>query len=347
MELSRVWKILDRALRGQHMRRDWNRRARSHARHFIAGGHSGSDRQFWASGERDLATVVLRDVVLSHGARALEIGCGLGRLLRPLASRVEKAWGVDISDEMVARAREALLDVANAEVLPTDGTLTHFGDATIDLVISFIVFQHIPAKGIVSAYMGEAARVLQGGGVFRFQVDGRPRRRFSQTDTWFGVRYASEELCRDLTNSGFEVVDVWGEGTQYLWVTALRKDEPGRPKSTAVRVRRRAWSREPLEALLTCFGANGAGQADAVLRGERSLRALALPFLKQQRAKPADEFVRRAYEVILGREPDVEGLAFYSQEIARGVRPENTVDCLLASAELEDRLRPYVPSVRN
>jgi SAM-dependent methyltransferase len=286
-------------------------------------------------------------VVLSPGARALEIGCGLGRLLRPLASRVENAWGVDVSDEMVARAKEALFDVANAEVLPTDGTLAHFGDATIDLVISFIVFQHIPAKRIVSAYICEAARALKGDGVFRFQVDGRPRRKSSRTDTWFGVRYTAEELCRELANTAFEVIDVWGEGTQYLWITALRKSEPGRSRSTAVSVRRRAWSRERLEALLVCLGANAADQADAVLRGEKSLRALALPFLKRQKAKPADEFVRRAYAAILGREPDVEGLTFYSQEIARGVSPDNTVDCLLASAELEDRLRPHVPSVRN
>ena len=77
------------------------------------------------------------------------------------------------------------------------------------------------------------------------------------------------------------------------------------------------------------------------------MRKLARPFLKQHRSKPADMFVRCAYEVILGREPDIEGLAFYSNEIASGVSRENTVDCLLASVELEDRLRPHTPQARN
>lgn len=347
MKLRRVWTLLDRAFRGQHMRRDWNRRARADARHFIAVGHSQSDQQFWASGERDLATVVLRDVVLSPGALALEIGCGLGRLLRPLASRVEKAWGVDISDEMVTRAREALFDVANAEVLPTDGTLAHFDDATIDLVISFIVFQHIPAKRLVSAYIREAARVLKSNGVFRFQVDGRPRWRLSSIDTWRGVWYRPNELRRELAANGFEVVDLWGEETQYLWVTAVRRAERGRVSSAAVRVQRRGWRVDALESLLARLGTDGPEIADAVRGEETSLRKLARPFLKQQRSKPADKFVRCAYEVILGREPDIEGLAFYSNEIARGVSRENTVDCLLASVELEDRLRPQIPLARN
>ena len=57
-----------------------------------------------------------------------------------------------------------------------------------------------------------------------------------------------------------------------------------------------------------------------------------------------ETFVRQAYEIFLGREADEGGLAFYSREIASGVPRSNTIDCLLSSPELEDRLRPLAVS---
>lgn len=338
---------MDRLFPRRRMRRAWNRRARSNAEYFVAGGHSESDNRFWESGQRDLKSNVLRDLVLDSSTQALEIGCGIGRLLRPLALRVDRAWGVDISEEMIAKARLALNGVENAEVLLTSGDLAPFGDATLDLVYSFIVFQHFPAKRLVSGYIREAARVLRSNGVFRFQVDGRPRWLFSSIDTWRGVWYRPNRLRRELAAHGFEVVDLWGEGTQYLWITALRRAEPGRTSSAAVRVQQRGWRLDALDSLLARLGTDAHELAEAVRGGETSLRELARPFLKRHRSEPASEFVRCAYEVILEREPDIEGLAFYSDEIARGVSRENTVDCLLASAELEDRVRPHVPMARN
>jgi hypothetical protein len=63
-------------------------------------------------------------------------------------------------------------------------------------------------------------------------------------------------------------------------------------------------------------------------------------FLEENSRLAPEAFVRRAYEVLLGREPDEDGLAFYSKEIASGIPPSSTVDCLLSSSELEDLLRP-------
>ena len=171
------------------MRSDWDRRARENAQHFIACGHSESDEVFWASGRRDLDQLILHDVILDAAARALEIGCGMGRILKPLSERIEKAFGVDISAEMIARARQGLAGCGNIEVFVTRGRLDDFEDASLDFVYSFIVFQHIPTKKAVKRYLLEAARVLKGKGVFRFQVDGRPRPKTSAADTWLGVWY--------------------------------------------------------------------------------------------------------------------------------------------------------------
>lgn len=342
MKLERVWSLLDLAVPGPRMRRAWNRRARADAARFIAGPHAATEERFWQSGARDLAELVLRDLQLSPKTRALEIGCGVGRLLRPLASRVERAWGVDISEEMVGRARTALSGLENVEVRLTDGSLHGFGDATLDLVVSFIVFQHIPEKRDVSTYVREAARVLEGGGVLRFQVDGRAPHRWLPRDTWRGVSYTKAELQGELAAAGFEDVDVWGEGTQYLWATATRRGEPGRPRSSNVRRRRREWNRTAVDALLRRLGADRSGAAESVLLGERTLRALAAPFLERGRGLPAEDFVRGVYRAVLGREADAEGLAFHTHGAETGVARAYVLDCLLSSPELEDRLRPLV-----
>ena len=199
-------------------------------------------------------------------------------------------------------------------------------------------------KKAVARYIGEAARVLKGGGVFRFQVDGRPRPRTSTADTWLGVWYEPAELRRELESRSLSIADMWGEATHYLWVTALRESRPGRPDTSAVRLKRRVWRREALERLLARMGLDPAFGAEAVLSGRRSLRQLAERFLKEHRGLAPEAFVRRAYEVFLGREADEDGLAFYSKEISSGIPHSSTVDCLLSSSEMEDRLRPQEAS---
>ena len=148
------------------MRRDWDRRAGENAPFFIACGTSESDEAFWASGENELSTVILHGVDLEPRASVLEIGCGMGRLLRPLSRRAARVIGVDISPEMVERAVVALRDLHNVEVFATRGKLDRVATASIDFVFSFIVFQHIPSRKAIAAYVAEASRVLKGGGVF-------------------------------------------------------------------------------------------------------------------------------------------------------------------------------------
>ena len=321
------------------MRGDWDARARENATHYIACGHAQADDAFWASGAADLENLILQDVTLDPAARALEIGCGIGRLLRPLSERVERAIGVDISPEMIARAREALGGRRNVDLMVTRGTLDGISDAMLDFVASFIVFQHVPSREAVYRYIGEAARVLKSGGVFRFQVDGRRRFRVLGTDTWSGVSFDAEALCRRLGPMGFDVLDRWGEGTHYLWITAERRNEPGRPESRAIAVRRRSWDEAALRSLLGDLGLDPAEGTAAVVAGSRSLRSLARPFLRANRRADAETFLRRAYRVFLGRAADASGLSFYAGQLADGKRRGYVVDCLLASAEARARFR--------
>lgn len=50
-------------------------------------------------------------------------------------------------------------------------------------------------------------------------------------------------------------------------------------------------------------------------------------------------YVAAAYDLFLGRAADPEGLRLYAGEIEIGIDRGNVVDCLISSAEFDDRYR--------
>lgn len=206
------------------MRADWDLRARENAPFYVCTTSAGSAEEFAESGERDLETHVLDGIDVSPRWRALEIGCGVGRLLRPLAGRVARVVGVDVSAGMLERARDYCKGLPNVELELTDGGLDFLPDAGFDFVFSHIVFQHLPRKAYAERYFRDAFRVLAPGGVFRVQVDGRSRQFFRRwlADSWSGVVFSAPGLRRRLERAGFEVREIRGEGTQYLRATAVK-----------------------------------------------------------------------------------------------------------------------------
>ena len=206
------------------MRQDWELRARQNAPFYICTTAAESSEAFAESGERDLAEQVLDGLDVRPDWCVLEIGCGIGRLLRPLSARVRRAVGVDLAEEMIRRGREYCAGISNVELRRTDGTLAGLDDAGFDFVFSHIVFQHLPRKAYVDRYLREANRVLKPGGILRVQVDGRSRQVFRRwvADSWSGVVYSARELTRRLERAGFDVTELRGEGTQYLRATAVK-----------------------------------------------------------------------------------------------------------------------------
>lgn len=321
------------------MQREWNERAQTDPQGFIGRGYSASDAQFWASGSPDLEGLILDGLELAPSASALEIGCGVGRLLRPLAARATRVIGVDIAPAMVEQGRSLLADLPNASLQVTQGRFDGIADASLDLVYSFAVFQHIPAKGVIAGYVDEAARVLRGGGVFKFQVDGRRRSFWRGSDTWLGAWYTAAEIRAVLDNRGFEVADTWGEGTQYFWITAVRRAEAGRATTDSVRVRPVRWNETALASLLTRLGQPAAMAMPDIVAGRATLRDQTRRFEQQHRGAADADFVAAAFSALFGRPADTEGLAFYTAELARGASRTYVLDCLLASAELRRQLR--------
>jgi SAM-dependent methyltransferase len=116
----------------------------------IADADIGRDA-FFESGENDIAAVCERILKLDpsfNARRALDFGCGVGRLLIPLSRRFGRVVGVDVSASMMMEARRNLRDRAIENVECTGPGLESVG-TDFDLVHSYIVFQHIPpAKGM-------------------------------------------------------------------------------------------------------------------------------------------------------------------------------------------------------
>ena len=201
------------------MRADWNERAREDAHYYVAFGSRDQDEAgFLATGQAVVGALEAELRRLSGRERALEIGCGPGRLMKPMSRHFGEIHGVDVSDEMIAMARERLRDTPNARVEATDGaSLARFADDSMDFVYSYAVFQHIPSKDVVREYMREIARVLKPGGIFRGQFNGLPA--LEHPDTWGGVSFSAGEIKEFTKERGLRLLALEGVGTQYMWTT--------------------------------------------------------------------------------------------------------------------------------
>ena len=144
--------------------------------------------EFFASGEAEIAQVLEVSAGLGlpeQHERALDFGCGVGRLTRALGGRFDDAVGVDISAEMVRLARE-LNDGRNCSFeLNVTADLGAFESDSLDFVYSALVLQHLPGRELIRSYLADFLRVLRPGGLAVFQTLARlpvalrlqPRRR--------------------------------------------------------------------------------------------------------------------------------------------------------------------------
>lgn len=158
------------------MRERWREFARRDPLHYVAANREGWDPDdFYAMGA-ELTAEVLGWAGRTVGRkRMLEIGCGAGRMLVHFAPHFEHVIGVDIAPEMIDRARRRM--PANVELAVVEGAdLAPAADASVDLVLSIQVFQHVPEAEVVGAYLAETRRVLRPGGRAVLQFDTRPNR---------------------------------------------------------------------------------------------------------------------------------------------------------------------------
>lgn len=140
--------------------------------------HGGWDLEdFLDTGRREIEALMAHADGLglpSVRVRALDFGCGIGRLTRALAAHFDESVGIDISEAMIDRARSTNADTPNCRfVVNVDDRLSAFGDGEFDLIYTTLVLQHLPSRTLVRSYIEEFVRTLARGGLLVFQVPDR------------------------------------------------------------------------------------------------------------------------------------------------------------------------------
>jgi SAM-dependent methyltransferase len=157
----------------------------------------GARDRFFASGEEHVEALLVQ-LRRHFGPEfspqiVLDYGCGVGRMLIPLARRTERATGVDVAPSMLAEARTNLTAAGLPDVeLKEAGDLEHLAPE-FDLVHSAIVLQHMPVRDgeqIVAAL----AKLLRPGGVGAIHLPIAGRRSLRVFNALMKLPWASNAL---------------------------------------------------------------------------------------------------------------------------------------------------------
>ena len=228
------------------MRSYWNARARENAVWYVdtTCDYGVPDmEEFFATGPKVVEEALVNSPVRPSGRDlAVEIGPGLGRICRALRPHFDRVVGVDISEEMVRRARELVPDLGITFEVGNGRDLQPVETASADFVLTFTVLQHLTSTPLIEGYLRDAARVLKRGGVLAAQWNNSPRPlawkaqvawldlrnrvggRFA-TDSrevreFMGTRVPFEVVRSALNDAGMEIRGTKGLGTLFGWVWA-------------------------------------------------------------------------------------------------------------------------------
>jgi 2-polyprenyl-3-methyl-5-hydroxy-6-metoxy-1,4-benzoquinol methylase len=149
---------------------------------------------------------------LAAGKRVLDLGCNNGYGSRIMAETAADVLGVDVSERAIIEARIGPLP-SNLRFECSTGRLLDLADASVDIVTSFQVIEHVPDVG---PYLSEIKRVLKDGGLALFTTPNASIRLDPHMKPWnvFHVReYTADELRRELEPhfSNVEIRGLFGE----------------------------------------------------------------------------------------------------------------------------------------
>ena len=160
---------------------------------------------------------------IQDGWTMLDIGCGGGATLQRLLKRSQEAkvYGIDISEESVAKARQINADVLDKQVFVQQGTAERlpYEDGKFDLVTAVETVYFWPN---LPSCLQEVRRVLKPGSHFAIMVE------VVDTDSkWTNVvegmtAYTPELLKEFLDNAGFIKTEIHRKKPSYAAILGVK-----------------------------------------------------------------------------------------------------------------------------
>jgi ubiquinone/menaquinone biosynthesis C-methylase UbiE len=146
-------------------------------------GRKWNRDEFFETGMQEIKDVmqyVEKLRVLPQRGRALDFGCGVGRLTQARANYFEEIVGIDIAPSMVRLARQYNRFGSRCVYYVNDtDNLRRFSDQEFHFIYTNIVLQHMKPE-YAKSYIKEFLRLLKPQGVLIFQLPskkvGAPRR---------------------------------------------------------------------------------------------------------------------------------------------------------------------------
>ena len=148
-------------------------------------------------------------IEFQDGWTMLDVGCGGGKTLQRLLKRSQgaKVYGIDISEESVAKARKVNAKVLDKQVFVTQGSaeMLPYKDGKFDLVTAVETVYFWPN---LPNCLQEVRRVLKPGGKFAIMVEV-----VDSNSKWISVvegmtAYSPEELKKLLEEAGFTQTEI-------------------------------------------------------------------------------------------------------------------------------------------
>ena len=153
----------------------------------------------------------------------LDIGCGGGATLKRLLKRSEgaKVYGIDISEESVAKARRVNAKVLDKQVFVTQGSAEklQYEDGKFDLVTAVETVYFWPN---LPDCLKEVKRVLKPGGRFAIMVEV-----IENDSMWTDIvkgmtAYSPEQLKKLLDDAGFIQTEIHRKKPSYATILGVK-----------------------------------------------------------------------------------------------------------------------------
>ncbi|MCX6713510.1 MAG: methyltransferase domain-containing protein [Candidatus Vogelbacteria bacterium] len=150
----------------------------------------------------------------------IDIGCGTGVTSKILAEKVETIYLLDLSDRMLAVAKEK---VPQGIMLESSASNIPLPDNSVDVAISRgVIISHLPAD-LIEGFFAELVRILKFGGMTLFDFINRLDTADFKIESDKNV-FSREQMATELEKGGFANINFDGEeNNRVVRVWAIKK----------------------------------------------------------------------------------------------------------------------------